>query len=139
MKITFISLAILSSLLILKHAHATEDCDIRRADIERELLIAQQYSNENKIAGLNAALSEVNSHCTRESVREKNQRDSIKLQNKINDKNKDIRELTHDLHRAEAEGDRVKAAKIWRKLDKKQYELRDAQGKLDTMFEEKKY
>lgn len=136
MKREIISLVVFFPLSMLNYAHAKEDCAIRSAEIERELHIAQQYSNVSKIAGLNEALIEVNAHCSRESVKEKTQHDIRKSQHRIFDKNEDIRELTNDLRHAEAEGNSVKAAKIRRKLDKKQDELREAQQNLDTALRE---
>jgi len=137
MKREVISLVVFSSLSMINYAHANQDCDIRRAEIEQELHIAQQYNNVSKIAGLKEALSEVNAHCSHESVCQKTQHEIRKLHNKIADKNEDIQKLTNDLRHVEAEENSDKAAKIRHKLDKKQDELLEAQQKLDAALREK--
>ncbi|MBZ6392514.1 MAG: DUF1090 domain-containing protein [Pantoea dispersa] len=137
MKREIISLVVFSSLSMMNYAHANEGCAIRRAEIEQELHLAQQYSNVSKIAGLKEALGGLNAHCSHESIYQRTQHEIRKLHNKIVEKNEEIQELTNDLSHVKAEGNSDKEAKIRHKLDKKQGELLEAQQKLDAALREK--
>ncbi|QKJ88844.1 DUF1090 domain-containing protein [Paramixta manurensis] len=113
-------------------AHAgNQDCASKRAALEKEIRIAQQFGNTAKVNGLKQALAEVKAHCTSASVIADAQKDVRKLEKKLSEKQGDIREVQADLRKAQAKGDRQKIEKYQRKLSEKQADLRDIQRDLD--------
>ncbi len=112
-------------------AHAAQDCSAKRAALESELRIAQQYGNQAKAAGLRQALAEVNAHCTNSSVIADTQKEVRKLEKKVADKQEDVRDAQDDLRKAKAKGDTKKIAKAQKKIAEKQADVREAQQKLN--------
>ena len=125
-----ISSALLIGLSWFTHAKAAEDCATKRAALEHELRVAEQYSNTYKIAGLRQALADVNTICTSDSVLAETQLDIHQYQEKVWNKQHDVAEIEHDLHQAEMKDDNFNIIKYQHKLEQKRLDLKDAQQKL---------
>lgn len=102
-------LAVVASVGIFSTAQAAETCAAKSTALEKEIRIAQQYGNTNKVAGLKKALAEVKAHCTNDSVKADAQKKVTKLEKKLSEKREDIAEVQADLRKAQAKGD----AKKW--------------------------
>lgn len=111
-------------------AHAAESCADKSAALQKEISIAQQYGNTQKVAGLKKALAEVKAHCTNGSVLADAQKKVSKLEKKVADKRDDVSEVQADLKQAQAKGDQKKIAKYQKKLAEKQADLREVQQEL---------
>ena len=111
-------------------AQAAESCAQKRAALEKEIRIAQQYGNTYKVASLKKALAEVKAHCTNESVKADAQKKVAKLERKVADKRGDVAEVQRDLREAKAKGDSKKIAKYQKKLMEKQGDLRELEQEL---------
>ncbi|OUR04504.1 hypothetical protein B5M10_01450 [Pluralibacter gergoviae] len=111
-------------------AHAAENCAQKRAALEKEIRIAQQYGNTYKVASLKKALAEVKAHCTNESVQADAQKKISKLEKKAAEKRSDVAEVQRDLNEAKAKGDSKKIAKYQKKLMEKQADLREIEQEL---------
>ncbi|MBB3305986.1 MULTISPECIES: DUF1090 domain-containing protein [Enterobacterales] len=130
-KVALTLLALLSvSLVFSMKTHAAQDCATRHAAISEELRYAEANNNYSRINGLRSALAELDTHCTRSNVISDTQRQLDKLNDKVADKQKSIREIEFDLQRARADGDAKKIRKYQRKLEDKQEELAEAQEEL---------
>ncbi len=129
MTLSFTAVMLVSSISAVQ---AVENCATKQAVLEKEITIARQFGNSNKIAGLEKALAEVNAHCTRASVAADARKDVEKLEKKLADKQSDIREVQNDLRQAQQKGDPSKIAKYQRKLSEKQTDLQEIQQKLNT-------
>lgn len=112
-------------------AQAAESCGAKRAALEKEISIAQQYGNTYKVAGLKKALAEVNAHCTNASVSADARREVAKLERKLVEKRNDVAEVEADLQQAKARGDMRKVAKYQSKLAEKRADLNEIQQKLN--------
>lgn len=111
-------------------AQAAENCAQKRAALEKEIRIAQQYGNNYKEASLKKALAEVKAHCTSESVQADAQKKIAKLEKKVAEKRSDVAEVQRDLNEAKAKGDNKKIAKYQKKLIEKQGDLREVEQEL---------
>ncbi|MBW7981658.1 DUF1090 domain-containing protein [Enterobacillus tribolii] len=129
-KRTLLSIAMIAGLGTMSAAHAYEDCNAKRAALENQIRIAEQYGNYNKVMGLKKALANVNAYCTNDSVAKDAEKKVQKLENKIADKKADISEIKADLNKAKAKGDAKKVAKYQSKLTEKQAELKELQAEL---------
>lgn len=125
------ALVVVVSLAAIGSAQAAQDCAAKRAALEKEIRIAEQYDNGAKVLGLRQALAEVNTHCTPASVEADVQKDVRKMERKLTDKEKDVQEVQDDLRKAQAKDDHEKSTKYQRKLAEKQAELSEAQQKLN--------
>ncbi|TDN51477.1 DUF1090 domain-containing protein [Scandinavium goeteborgense] len=112
-------------------ANASDNCASKRAALEKQISIAQQYGNSYKVAGLKKGLAEVTAHCTNSSMLSDAQKDVSKLEKKLAEKTKDVNEVQADLKKAQARGDRQKIAKYQRKLTEKQNDVREVQQDLN--------
>jgi peptidoglycan hydrolase CwlO-like protein len=112
-------------------AQAAESCASKRAALEKEISIAQQYGNAYKVAGLKKALAEVNAHCTNDSVLSDARKEVSKLEKKLAEKRGDVSEVEADLKKAQAKGDMKKVAKYQSKLAEKRAEMNEIQQKLN--------
>lgn len=108
-----------------------ESCATKQAALEKEIAIAQQFGNSAKVENLKKALAEVKAHCTNNSVTEDAQKKIRKLEEKVNDKQNDIKEIQSDLRQAQAKGDMKKVEKYQRKLAEKQADLREVEVELE--------
>lgn len=131
MKKLFMVLALTLTAGAVTSAQAAEICASKRAALENEIAIAQQYGNTYKIAGLKKALAEVNAHCTNGSGAPNARKEVTKLEKKLVEKRNDIAKVEADLQQARAKGDMKKVAKYQAKLAEKRGDLNEIQQKLN--------
>lgn len=83
--ITVLSLSLLFTGMT-SSALAAESCADKRQAIESEISYAKQHNNTGKLAGLEKALREVNTHCTPETLRKDAREKVAKLEKKLAEK-----------------------------------------------------
>ncbi len=120
--LTALSLTLLS-LLAINAASAAETCADKRAAIENEMNYARQHNNTFKLAGLQKALDEVNTHCSPESVRNDARQAVAKAQKKLDQKKQDLREAEESLSQANARGNSSKVKKYQEKVAEKKQDI----------------
>lgn len=98
------------------NAKSLTGCDAKRAQLQQQINYAKQQGNVHQVRGLQRALKANHANCDDESLKNK-------AQDKIKDKQADIRELNVDLQKARSEGDQ-------KKIREKQQKLRDAKRDL---------
>ena len=113
-------LLVLSSLSA--SAFAISPCQEKEQDIQREISYAEKHHNQNRIDGLNRALSEVRANCSDSKLKAEHQQKIAKQQAEIAERQNDLRE-------AEQKGDADKISKRQRKLDEAQQELKALQSR----------
>ena len=91
-------------------SYATTLCQEKEQNILKEISYAEKHQNQNRIDGLNKALSEVRANCSDSQLRAK-QKD-------------EVAERQQDLAEAKQKGDADKIAKRERKLAEAQEELK---------------
>ncbi|AKJ43870.1 hypothetical protein QQ39_11485 [Pragia fontium] len=115
-------------------ASAYENCNAKRAALENQIRIAQQYGNINKVNSLKRALANVNAYCVDNNnsgnVTQSLEKKVQKLEEKLADKKSDVAEVKADLNKAKAKGDAKKVAKYQAKLAEKQAEVQAVQQEL---------
>jgi len=135
-KRTLLSVVMIAGLGTMSAAQAYEDCNAKRAALENQIRIAEQYGNHHKVMGLKKALANVNTYCVDHTNSANALKDAEKkvqkLENKIADKKSDMGEIKADLNQANAKGDLKKVAKYQRKLSEKQAELQELQADLSA-------
>lgn len=114
-------------------ANAAESCAAKEAQLQKQIGYAQAHGNYQEVLGLKKALAEVKMHCTESSVRQDTLKKVNKLQEKIADKQGDIREVQADLRKAQMKGDMKKVAKYQKKLAEKQADLQKLQAELAAL------
>lgn len=103
-------------------AFAVSPCQEKEQDIQREISYAEKHHNQNRIDGLNRALSEVRANCSDSKLKAEHQQKIAKQQAEIAERQNDLRE-------AEQKGDADKISKRQRKLDEAQQELKALQSR----------
>lgn len=103
-------------------AFAVSPCQEKEQDIQREISYAEKHHNQNRIDGLNRALSEVRANCSDGKLKAEHQQKIAKQQAEIAERQNDLRE-------AEQKGDADKISKRQRKLDEAQQELKALQSR----------
>lgn len=103
-------------------AFAVSPCQEKEQDIQREISYAEKHHNQNRIDGLNRALSEVRANCSDSKLKAEHQQKVAKQQAEIAERQNDLRE-------AEQKGDADKISKRQRKLDEAQQELKALQSR----------
>lgn len=98
-------------------AFALSPCQEKEQDIQREISYAEKHHNQNRIDGLNKALSEVKAHCSDSKLKTDHQQKIAKQREEISERQRDLRE-------AKQKGDAEKISKRQRKLDEAQQELK---------------
>ncbi|MEF3089024.1 DUF1090 domain-containing protein [Raoultella sp. WB_B2P2-3] len=98
-------------------AFALSPCQEKEQDIQREISYAEKHHNQNRIDGLNKALSEVKAHCSDSKLKADHQQKIAKQREEISERQRDLRE-------AKQKGDAEKISKRQRKLDEAQQELK---------------
>ena len=98
-------------------AFAISPCQEKEQDIQREISYAEKHHNQNRIDGLNKALSEVKAHCSDSKLKADHQQKIAKQREEISERQRDLRE-------AKQKGDAEKISKRQRKLDEAQQELK---------------
>jgi len=99
-------------------------CEAKRQNIERQLSYARMHNNSYRVAGLERALSKVNTYCTDEGLRADRKYYVIKKERKVE-------ERRYELAEAQATGRTDKIIKKQRKLEVAQAELNEARRMLD--------
>lgn len=130
-KLTAISTVLMLSIGGMGLAQAAQSCNDKAAAIEKEIRIAEQYGNYNKVAGLKQALSEVKMHCTDASVKQDAQKKVDKLEKKLSEKRRDVAQVENDLQKAQAKGDQKKTIKYQNKLIEKQRDVAQVERELN--------
>lgn len=128
--VTIPGLALLS-LLTINAASAAETCADKRAAIEKELSYARQHNNTGKIAGLQKALTEVNAHCTRSSVRNDAIEQVNKAQKKLTKQQDELQKAERELSDAMARGKQDKISKYQDKVAEKKKDVEAAIRRLN--------
>jgi len=98
-------------------AQAASLCQEKEQEILREISYAEKHNNQNRIKGLNKALSEVRANCSDSDLRAKHQQ-------KISEQQAEISERRAELHEAQQSGDREKISKRERKLKEAEQDLK---------------
>ena len=93
-------------------SYATTLCQEKEQNILKEISYAEKHQNQNRIDGLNKALSEVRANCSDSQLRADHQ------------KKDEVAERQQDLAEAKQKGDADKIAKRERKLAEAQEELK---------------
>lgn len=101
-------------------------CDAKACQIEKQIELAKQYDNENKLEGLNKALKQVQSYCTNDDLKDE-------LQDKIDDVKEDMAEHQHDLDEAIQDQKMDKIEKYKHKLSEDRQELTELKQELSRL------
>lgn len=97
-------------------------CQHKEREITRQIDYAKRYDNSREVAGLTAALEEVQTHCTGESQAREKAR-------KVEDKKRKVAERLADLAEARDDGRVRKISRAEKKLERAQDELREVQAR----------
>lgn len=100
---------------------AVETCATKAQDIQTQIDYATQHGNTHRVAGLEKALSEVQTHCTEAGL-------AADRQKKIAEKQSKVAEREQELMEAQQTGKADKIAKKQKKLAEAQAELKAAQA-----------
>jgi len=103
-------------------AHAASLCQEKEQEILREISYAEKHHNQNRINGLNKALSEVRATCSDRDLRAKHQQ-------KIVEQHAEVSERRAELKEAQQSGDREKISKRERKLKEAEADLKALQAR----------
>lgn len=98
-------------------------CEIKKQKLTEQIEYAKKHDNKYQIAGLETALSKVETYCTPESLYQESQQ-------KVSEKEQKVKEREAELVETKAKGDIEKIAKRERKLAEAQAELHEAQTEL---------
>lgn len=125
MKTTLLALSLLLSLTVsfVQAASELTGCAAKKADIEQQLKYANQHNNMARVAGLEKALREVESHCTDSSLLKQRQE-------KVAAKKEDVQKREQELAQAQIEGRASKIEKRQQKLAEAREELQEAEHAL---------
>ncbi|WP_420808427.1 DUF1090 domain-containing protein [Brenneria alni] len=91
-------------------------CLQKEQDIQRQIDQARKHDNQQRVKGLERALTEVKSHCTDAGL-------AAKQQNKIADKRAEVSERQRELNESKQKGDPQKILKREQKLAEAEQEL----------------
>ncbi|RWR03552.1 hypothetical protein ED28_00790 [[Pantoea] beijingensis] len=108
------------------------DCSAKRAAIENQIRQAERYGNHYKVDGLRKALAELNAHCTNDGLVRDAQKKVTKLEGKLADKQRDVREVQADLREAQARHNYQKISKYEKKLAEKRNDVNKIQAELNA-------
>ncbi|HFZ8996848.1 TPA: DUF1090 domain-containing protein [Citrobacter freundii] len=103
-------------------SYASTLCQEKEQDIQKEISYAEKHNNQNRINGLNKALSELRANCTDSQLRTDHQK-------KISRQKEEVAERQQDLAEAKQKGDADKIAKRERKLAEAQDELKQLEAR----------
>lgn len=99
--------------------------------IQTQLSYAKKANNVYQVQGLEKALNEVLTYCTDKKLEKK-------YKEKISKQMDDVKDRQYDLEKAKMDGRPDKIAKQQTKLQKDEYELKEAREKLDAFYKELK-
>jgi hypothetical protein len=101
-------------------APAANPCEAKQAEIRKELEMAKQHGNKDKISGLETALAENTKNCTPAKLDAKQDEKTKRLQEKVDKR-------AEELKKAEASGKTKKIEKAKKKLEQAEQALKAAQ------------
>ncbi len=110
------------SLALSAGSYATTLCQEKEQNILKEISYAEKHQNQNRIDGLNKALSEVRANCSDSQLRADHHK-------KIAKQKDEVAERQQDLAEAKQKGDADKIAKRERKLAEAQEELKKLEAR----------
>ncbi len=108
-------------------AHAEGVCERKIRSIEKQIAIAEQHNNTDKVLGLQKALRNVNLWCTEEGELAEAEIDVLEKQEKVQERDEELAEAI-----AEGKKDK-KIAKHRQKLEEAKKELLDAEKMRDSL------
>lgn len=111
-------------------------CDVKRAEIEREISYAKAHNNLHKLAGLEEALEQVNKYCSNEKLLSEAMDKANDKTEKLNKEKAKLAEIESDLANAIAEGNRKKVSKYKDKIAEQKSDINKAQNELDEAMAE---
>lgn len=121
----FITSIMLLSPLVAVHAEMkATGCEGKRQEIIQQIDYSQTHGNENRTAGLQKALSELNAHCTDAGLRVERESDVRKKERKVEERRQELAE-------ARGEDREKKIREKQNKLQEAQDELSEARAVLD--------
>ena len=108
-------------------AYAEGVCERKMRSIEKQLAVAKQHNNTDKVLGLQKALRNVNLWCTEEGELAEAEIDVLEKQEKVQEREEELAEAI-----AEGKEDK-KIAKHRQKLEEAKKELLDAEKTRDSL------
>lgn len=108
-------------------AYAEGACERKMRSIEKQLAVAKQHNNTDKVLGLQKALRNVNLWCTEEGELAEAEIGVLEKQEKVQGREEELAEAI-----AEGKGDK-KIAKRRQKLEEAKKELLDAEKTRDSL------
>lgn len=111
---TILALALLTATVA---SQAASLCQEKEQEILREISYAEKHNNQNRINGLNKALSDVRANCSDSELRAKHQQ-------KIAEQQAEISERRAELKDAQSRGDKEKISKREHKLKEAEQDLK---------------
>lgn len=127
LKISLIALAFTASSYAAADQFDGLTCAGKQIAIQTQLDFAKKANNTYRAEGLQKALDDVNTYCTNDSLEEK-------YKDKVEDKLENLQDKQEDLQEAQLKGDTKKIAKQEMKVQKAEYELKEAQDHLDAFY-----
>ena len=124
--VTFV-FSVFVSIFLASAAHAEGVCERKIRSIEKQIAIAKQYNNTDRVLGLQKALRNVNLWCTEEGELAEAEIDVLEKQEKVQEREEELAEAI-----AEGKGDK-KTAKHRQKLEEAKKELLDAEKTRDSL------
>lgn len=103
-------------------SYATTLCQEKEQNIQKEISYAEKHHNQNRINGLNKALSEVRANCSDNQLKTEHQKKIAKQKDEVAQRKRDLAE-------AKQKGDADKISKRERKLAEAQEELKQLQAR----------
>lgn len=103
-------------------SYATSLCQEKEQNILKEISYAEKHQNQNRINGLNKALSEVRKNCSDSQLRTEHQQKIAKQKDEVAQRKRDLAE-------AKQKGDADKISKRERKLSEAQEELKQLEAR----------
>ena len=101
-------------------------CKKKFCEIEKQLNIATQADQSDKVAGLTKALKEAKSHCTNKGIREE-------LIEEIEEERKEILDDEKDLRRAQKDNKADKVRKYQEKINQKTNRVMQLESELSAL------
>lgn len=101
-------------------------CEQKFCEINKQLTIAQQQNNPDKIAGLETALRQAKANCTNDKLKQN-------VIDKINGSKQDIAEYDADLIEAESAGKADKVTKYQKKIAEEENKIKYLKSELSTL------
>lgn len=128
LKISLIALAFTASSYAAADQFDGLTCAGKQIAIQTQLDFAKKANNTYRAEGLQKALDDVNTYCTNEGLEDK-------YSDKVDDKLEDLLDKQAELQEAQLKGDAKKIAKLENKVQKAEYELKEAQEQLDAFYQ----